>query len=227
MIETIHWHTLHPRYLSSQSNVLDLGANTGQFSRAVVDRFGCKCIAVEPEPTVFSIIPANDQITRVQAAIASRSGRIPLYLTKKSDGHSILRNKPSVVEVIEVEAISLSDLLTRLGWHRVDLVKIDIEGAEIELLDTCPDEWLRRIAQLTIEFHDFNGVTPSADVWRVLERMKKLGFYSVRMSGWGHQDTWLINRSLLPISRIELLFSKYIIRNWRGAMRIISRCLQR
>lgn len=225
MIETLHWHTLHPRYLDSSSNVLDLGANIGQFSRAIVERFGCKCVAVEPAPNVFKIIPNDPHITKIRAAVATKNGRIPLHLTMKSDGNSILEKKPNTVETIEVEAITLPYLLDRLGWMRVDLVKMDIEGAEIALLEQCPDEYLSRIAQITIEFHDFNGLTPHSDVRRVLARLRGLGFYWVRMSGYGHQDTWLINTNLLPISKTELLLSKYILRNWRGGVRVAKRWL--
>ena len=47
MIETIEDHTIHTRFLSSNSRVLDLGANRGSFSKAMITRFGCQCVAVE------------------------------------------------------------------------------------------------------------------------------------------------------------------------------------
>lgn len=49
-IETIHWHTLHPRFLNERSRVIDLGANFGWFARKIVRRFGCTVEAVEPSP---------------------------------------------------------------------------------------------------------------------------------------------------------------------------------
>jgi hypothetical protein len=45
MIETIYDHTVHPRYLGPQSEVLDLGANYGLFAKAITARFGCRRVA--------------------------------------------------------------------------------------------------------------------------------------------------------------------------------------
>jgi hypothetical protein len=60
----------------------------------------------------------------------------------------------------------LKDLLDHLQLPRIDLLKADIEGAEISMLTACPDEVLGRIAQIGIEFHDFCGITPAAEVYR-------------------------------------------------------------
>lgn len=47
--EQVHWPSLLPGYLGPESKVLDLGANRGEFARAIVKRFDCHCVAVEPE----------------------------------------------------------------------------------------------------------------------------------------------------------------------------------
>lgn len=70
MIETIHDHTVHPRYLGVQSQVLDLGANYGLFAKAITARFGCRCIAVEPSPEPFAAIAETPLISKLQAAAA-------------------------------------------------------------------------------------------------------------------------------------------------------------
>lgn len=223
MIETIHWHTLHPRYLNSESRVLDIGANIGQFSRAMIDRFGCRCVAVEPAPHIFRSIPEHPKITRIQAAISHRSGRMLLHVSAQPDASSLLPSPHGHVSTIEVEALSLHDLISRLSWPSVDLLKIDVEGAEISMLESCPESVLRKVAQMTIEFHDFCGITDPKVVAKTIARLNDIGFYSVRMSRYGHQDTWLINRNVVPISLSELVFSKAYIRNWRGLRRATKR----
>ena len=117
--------------------------------------------------------------------------------------------------------------MQRIEWDTIDLLKLDIEGAEIEFSRQTPDHVLRRIGQMTIEFHDFCGITPSSEVRRVLLRLQSLGFSHVRMSGHGHQDTWLINRDRLEILSAEILFTRYIIRNWNGAKRVVARQFNR
>jgi FkbM family methyltransferase len=226
MIETIHWHTLHPRYLGARSNVLDLGANYGLFARAITERFGCQCVAVEPSPGPFAAIPEGARISKLQAAVADKSGMMPFHVASESVASSLLPNDRFHAETIDVPVLSLPDLLCQLSWSRVDLLKIDIEGAEVGLLDACPDKVLGRIAQISVEFHDFCGITPVADVKRTLARLNGLGFFSVRMSRVGHQDTWLINQRVLDISASELLFIRHGVRPWMGFKRVLARQLK-
>ena len=109
MIETIHDHTVHPRYLGSQSHVLDLGANYGLFAKAVTARFGCRCIAVEPSPEPFAAIVETSLISKLQAAAASQSGTVPFHIAPDSVFSSLYRTS-EVIRVIEVPAISFPDL---------------------------------------------------------------------------------------------------------------------
>jgi FkbM family methyltransferase len=230
MIETIHWHTLHPRYLGAGSTVLDLGANYGHFALAVTQRFGCHCVAIEPSPECFAAIPDSAKISKLQIGIAGAAGQMPFHIAAPSPTLRLPRSVASSfvfpveqAQTIEIQVISLPELVKQLAWSRVDLIKIDIEGAEIEVLNACPDDFLRRIAQISVEFHDFCGITPLSDVRYTLRRLHSLGFSSVRMSRIGHQDTWLINRRLVDISTSELFYTRYIARNWMGFRRVMKR----
>lgn len=223
MVETIHWHTLHPRYLGPESRILDLGANYGHFARKITARFGAKCVAVEPSPAPFAAIPAANGITKLQLAVSDRSGTMPFHVADDSVASSLLRKVASHRDTIEVKVCSFEDLLKTLDWPSLDLLKCDIEGAEIAMLAAASDEVLSRIGQMTVEFHDFCGITPPADIHRTIERLHRLGFQSVRMSRIGHQDTWLINQRLLGISNAEVTFIRHVERNWKGLNRVIAR----
>lgn len=220
-IETIHWHTLAPKFLGQHSKVLDLGANYGMFARAITERFQCFCVAVEPSPEPFDAIPTTEKISKRQLAISDKPGRKRFHASEESLASSLTEGGSLYVAVN-----SLPNLVDELGWECVDLLKADIEGAEIDMLAACPDEFLsKRIAQISIEFHDFCGITSSAVVRQTLDRLHRLGFFSVRMSRVGHQDTWLINRNLLQASRMDLLAIRYISRNWFGLKRVLTRLL--
>ena len=159
MIETIYDHTVHPRYLGPQSEVLDLGANYGLFAKAITARFGCRCIAVEPTPEPFAAIAESPLISKLQAAAASKSGTVPFHVATDSIFSSLYPTS-SVLRVIEVRAFSLSDLFDLVETRPLDLLKMDIEGAEVELLNTCPPSVLQQIRQITVEFHDHKWCHP-------------------------------------------------------------------
>jgi FkbM family methyltransferase len=219
-LETIHWHTLAPQFLGSHSKVLDLGANYGMFARAVTKRFGCKCVAVEPSPEPFqSIVPTAD-ICTMQIAVADKPGIMNFKISDNSLASSLDEGGS-----IAVKVESLPNLVNKLGWDRVDLLKVDIEGSEIGMLSACEDDFLsKKIAQISIEFHDFCGITKPETVKDVIARFNKIGFASIRMSRIGHQDTLLINTKLLPsVSKFDIMIARFVTRNWFGFKRVIGR----
>ena len=173
MIKTIEWHTIHPRFLSSR--VLDLGANYGRFTRAITERFDCYCVAVEPAPGPFNAIAENPKVKKLRLAVAAKTGPIALHVASSSNASSLIRKSRSHVSTVTVEGTTLEALFKVLGWEKIDLLKADIEGAEIALFDSASDELLGRINQITVEFHDFCGITPASEVKRVLKRLRRLG----------------------------------------------------
>jgi FkbM family methyltransferase len=228
MLEAIDDHTVHPRYLSAQSQVLDLGANYGRFAQAITTRFGCRCTAVEPSPEPFTAIAESSLISKVQAAAAAKPGMVPFHIAMDSVASSLFPSTPNpVVDIIDVQALSLPELFDRVGARPLDLLKIDIEGAEIELLNTFPASILQQIRQITVEFHDHNGMTPASEVQSTLARLHKVGFFSVRMSRNGHHDTWIINRNLCAISIAELKFLECVAPTWMGIKRVGRRNFKR
>jgi hypothetical protein len=63
-------------------------------------------------------------------------------------------------------------------------LKVDIEGDEIAMLAACPDEVINRIMQISIEFHDFCGITSKKDVDKTLVRLHQLGFGLFACRAW-------------------------------------------
>ena len=65
----------------------------------------------------------------------------------------------------------------------INLLKIDIEGAERELFRSTNDEFLRSVEQITIEFHDFiSGSINRDEVLKICKRLERLGFYCIPFS---------------------------------------------
>src|SRR5262249_34387738 len=132
------------------------------------ERFGCVCHAVEPNPAVLAQIPPHDRIRTHQLAVAGRSGTVRLNIEADHECSS-LHPVPGrhYLDEIEVRAVTLEEFASGLGLGAIDVLKLDIEGCEVEVLDSCSDEFLGRVGQLALELHDFTGQVTQAEVDRI------------------------------------------------------------
>jgi FkbM family methyltransferase len=201
IIDRVATHTIYAPVLSRESVVLDLGANLGEFSHELIRRYDCLCHAVEPSPATFARIPEHDRLTKHNVAICQTAGPVDLHLTDDIQAASTARlDGHSYHASVSVRGMRLTDFIADLATDRIDLCKMDIEGAEIGVLDSCADELLSRIGQVTIEFHEWapsSGVRPE-DVRRVMNRMRRLGFHVYKTHPTSYYDVLFINRRVVP-----------------------------
>jgi hypothetical protein len=106
---------------------------------------------------------------------------------------------------ISVPACDLPTFLARHQIPRVDLLKVDIEGAEIELFGAIPDALLRDIPQIALEGHDFLGAVAKADLKALRRRLESLGFLWIAFSLRSAFDVLCLQRAMLPVSHRVLL----------------------
>jgi hypothetical protein len=53
-----------------------------------------------------------------------------------------------------IPAITITDALSYINEERIDLLKLDIEGSELELFTRHSEQWLNRVRMIAIELHD-------------------------------------------------------------------------
>lgn len=135
--------------------ILDLGAHVGTAVAFFKLRYPDAVIhAVEPDPDTFARLRANvDQfagVTLTQAAIAGARGTAFLH-TGAGSLASTLRPLATAPRAVAVQTVTIDELLDRLGWDHVDVMKLDIEGAEYEALAACRS--LERVRIVIGEMH--------------------------------------------------------------------------
>lgn len=94
-------------------------------------------VAIEPEPENFEVLKKNialnelKNVIALNLACASKLGKVRLYLSPGPGWHSIV-NKTS--RSIQVTGRTLDDILAEIRVFKIDLLKIDVEGAEAHVL---------------------------------------------------------------------------------------------
>lgn len=138
--------------LPEKSVILDLGAHIGctaiYFSMVYPD---AQIYAVEASEESYNILKENvksfKNIIAVQAVIDSQDG-VVCFDTSGYSFNSKLNHNGKMVQ-----SISISTLMMQYQITRVNLIKIDIEGAEKNILQNNVN-WLRQIDTMIIELHD-------------------------------------------------------------------------
>ena len=156
-LAVLHEVLLHQQYevVADPAVIVDLGANVGfatlYFSRRYPE---ARIVAVEADPNTYSRLVQNVQrlprVTTYNAAMSSRRGKVKFYCSSSSSIGSALSRQSELDREVDVDGMTLGDLLAVAEIARVDLLKIDIEGAEVELLENAP---LDAVDEIVAELH--------------------------------------------------------------------------
>lgn len=224
-LDLVSDHTIHPRFVTAGSVVVDLGANRGDFSAAMIARFGCRCVAVEASPATYRELERSDRLEAHNLAITPTPGPVAFNLSRVTVASSMMHEPAEAFATVTVVGKTLEQFCRDAGVPSLDVLKMDIEGAEVGVLDACSDEFLRRIGQITVEFHDHAGLVSRAEVRRVIDRLDALGFRYFSRYLHCYYDTLFLNRQRCPISSPEYLWNRHVLRNWQGVVRRVRRHL--
>ncbi len=149
---------------SAPISILDLGANAGFAALFFSRRYPLAKIAcVEPIENNLVILRKNLKLNNVNAsvfaaAVGTSDGSVQMEINKMDYGHRVVEGTEIAAgnEQIQVRAMSIPSILRELGWARIGLLKIDIEGHEGKLLsNNC--QWLELVDNICIECHQDFG----------------------------------------------------------------------
>ena len=150
------------RDISPARVILDLGANVGYSSAYLLSCFrGAKVVAVEPDPANFKICsknlaPYGNRAQVVPGAVWSKKCELVLSRGTFGDGRewaSQVHESDGKGAQPTVEAWDVPSLMRLAGSDYVDLLKIDIEGSELELFGNNSSLWLPKVRNICIELH--------------------------------------------------------------------------
>ncbi len=138
--------------------IVDLGANIGLTTVFFKNRYpNCKIICVEPEESNFNLLKENTKnyknIKLYKAGVWNKSTN--LIIEDKGYGHYGYTVKESNKKTENsILSIGVNEIIKENNLEQIDILKIDIEGAEKELFEENYSSWLPKVKVIIIEFHD-------------------------------------------------------------------------
>lgn len=150
--------------LETDWTVVDIGAAIGDFSVLAGLEASNQVYAFEPFPESFELLERNialndlDNIEAIPKAVSGTAGWLSLDVR---NGEPLMMGTGASTQSangsIEVEAISLADVLDHVGGDPIDLLKLDCEGAEYDILLTASAATLSQVHRIVMEYHQFTG----------------------------------------------------------------------
>lgn len=156
------WHsdrgdeTLRVDYpLSDSSIVFDLGGYRGRWAQQIWDRYQCHIYIFEPVPPYYRSIGerfiGRDKVHIYNFGLAESTRTDRIYL--REEGSSLYGTG---AQSLEIHLMDMAEFLRTIKIAHIDLMKINIEGAEYDLLDAMLSAGLVEICtNLQIQFHRF------------------------------------------------------------------------
>jgi FkbM family methyltransferase len=160
--------------ISSCRSVLDVGANVGAFALYMASRApGANIHCLEPETSNFELLQRNLTRAGVRAtahklAMSASSGIGYLSLQGGSVEYSLGATGDKSEQVV---CVGWDDAIRLAHVECFDFVKMDIEGAERDILTSCTDAQLRQMRILALEWHHSRS-----ELEGLATRLRGLGF---------------------------------------------------
>ena len=180
-------------FLQKGSLVIDAGANVGEFTKLFLDK-GFKVHAFEPDTIALKELKkkceTSKELKLYEAAVGLKNERQKLYRYRKFDesnpystqGSSLLnyrsgKNKP----FIEIKVIDFIEYLKQ-QTDNISLLKMDIEGIEVDILNKIIDENLhKKIKFIFVETHERFSHSLGVETAKLKLRIKKLKIRNINL----------------------------------------------
>ena len=168
-------------------NLIDVGASEGNFTATVDEYCGIRrAVLFEPQPKHAADLKkqfSSSQFNIYGCALADKAGSIEMEILNWDQSSSILPIKRSVGgsdkvidlrvrEKVRVDVRTLDDVLNEIGWiDSVDLLKIDVQGAELLVLKGASECLKRtRLVWTEVSFRElYEGAAVFSEVYQFME----------------------------------------------------------
>ena len=151
------------------------------FDEGIMDRYGCKVFAFDPTPK--SVVWVKENVTTQNfvfspIGVAKEKGSRKFYLpTNNSHVSGSIHDIKTInnSNSIDLKFDSLSNIMKDNNHSKLDLLKMDIEGAEYEVIDHIKKNNID-IKQILVEFHPHFEKDGKKKTKKAIEKLEKMGY---------------------------------------------------
>lgn len=169
------------------NTVVDAGANIGVFSEYLIrKKFAKKITAIECDPAALKDLHTNyefnDNVTVIDRALSFSNDPITFYscpensvISSTVSPEDVAHHRAGILgsKKVVVNTITIKDIVDKLG--HIDLLKIDIEGAEYKIVENLDPSLANNISNIFIECHFFEK-NYKESYQKLINKVKSMGY---------------------------------------------------
>lgn len=187
--------------LCAHSVVVDVGLGEDlDFSRQLHEKYGCAVHGFDPTPRAIAYakrcMPPKFTLHTVGLAGTTRAAEFFLPSNEDHVSGSVINASHTKGAVLNVGLIDMPDLFERIGVDRIDLLKVDVEGAEYEIIGSAGfAACVPHIRILCFEFHHRWGEFGKGATIDAVDKLRRMGFDCIWRSLTTNEEFTFVNRS--------------------------------
>jgi FkbM family methyltransferase len=184
-----------PELLNSNSIVYSFGVGEDiSFDRALIEIFSCTIYAFDPTPNSIKYIKEQGNIENFNfspVGIYKKDCSVDFFLPKNPNYVSgSIYHENTLEEKIPVPMKKIQTIFKELKHIKIDLIKLDIEGAEYDVMDDILDLGMN-IPQILIELHHRFSTIGIAKTKDLLQKMYRAGYKIAAISPTHEEYTFV------------------------------------
>lgn len=188
--------TICPTSISQQSIVYSLGVGDDiSFDLSLIEGYGVNVFAFDPTPESINWVRSQtlpQEFHLFECGIADHDGIVKLHPPEnpKNVSYTLLHQPSTSDRAIEVEVHRLRTIMEKLGHQRIDILKMDIEGAEYCVIQDILGSKID-ISQILVEFHHYFPNVAVSQTIRAVQHLNEHGYKIFHISARGAEYSFI------------------------------------
>lgn len=185
--------TICPDQITEESVIYAFGVGEdASFDVEIINLYGCEVHSFDPTPKSIEWVKHQtwpENLHFHDYGIGSRDRLTAFYPPENPEhvSHSILKRSHTKDKVIKVQLFRLKTIAQLLGHTEIAILKMDIEGAEYEVISDILNTPKVNIQQILVEFHDFFPSISERKTKSAIRKLETAGYRLFNISNRGYE----------------------------------------
>ena len=167
--------------LQSLGTVFDIGANAGLWTEFILKQNASRVFCFEPNKTALSILKCHhgqkNNVVIIDKAVDTEKKTIDFFYSDSNSLISATENHRELDKSYPVESITLLDVIASYSIDHIDLIKMDIEGAEFRVFDSFDDSIYDITDSFLVELHPFYYADGKQREEKIIQKLEDKGYH--------------------------------------------------